>query len=53
MNEKDTYVFDEQKTKLEQIEWDDLWFQEATDTVSKRVFTDWRFYHQSLQRNDQ
>ena len=37
MSEKDTYVFGEQKTKLEQIEWDDLWFQEATDTLSKRV----------------
>ena len=37
MSEKDTYVFDEQQTKLEQIEWDDLWFQEATDTLSKRV----------------
>ena len=37
MSEKDTYEFGEQKTILERIEWDDLWFQEATDTVSRRV----------------
>ena len=37
MSEKDTYEFGEQKTILERIEWDHLWFQEATDTVSRRV----------------
>lgn len=37
MNEKDTYVFEEQQTKLEYIEWDDIWFQAATDARSRRV----------------
>ena len=37
MSNKDTYEFGEQKTPLERIEWDDLWYQEATDTTSKRV----------------
>ncbi len=38
MNSKDTYEFEKAaETKLETIEWDDLWFEYAPDQARKRI----------------